>query len=272
MRTVYSTRKVVSRMEILASYTGLDLPAWSWAIVLSAGAGIGIAKTAVPGSGILVVTLMAIALPSRLSVGVMLPMLIFGDLFAVGKFWMHTDTRRLLTLLLCALPGLGAGYTVLRHASDDQLRPVIGGVVLAMLVLHQVSRVLKQRRGAVAAADGKTSPLLTAVFGFFAGFGTGMANASGPVMSLYLLIAGLPKLPFIAVTAWFFFIMNLLKIPLFLNLGLITMQSLRVNLLALPSIAAGALLGYWIVKRIPQERFNQIVLALAFVAALRLLM
>ncbi|NLD96735.1 MAG: sulfite exporter TauE/SafE family protein [Synergistaceae bacterium] len=258
-------------MEFLSSFTGLELSPWSWAIVLSAGAGVGIAKTAVPGSGILVVALMAMTLPSRLSVGVMLPMLIFGDLFAVGKFWMHTDKRRLLTLLLFALPGLGVGYMVLRFASDDQLRPIIGGVVLAMLILHQVSRVLKQRRGAAAAADGKTSPLLTAVFGFFAGVGTGMANASGPVMSLYLLIAGLPKLPFIAVTAWFFFIMNLLKVPLFFSLGLITMQSLRINMLALPSIAAGALLGYWIVKRISQERFNQIVLTLAFVAALRLL-
>ena len=258
-------------MEFLSSFTGLDLSPWSWAIVLSAGAGVGIAKTAVPGSGILVVALMAMTLPSRLSVGVMLPMLIFGDLFAVGKFWMHTDKRRLLTLLLFALPGLGAGYTVLRFASDDQLRPVIGGVVLAMLILHQVSRVLKQRREATAAADGKTSPLLTAVFGFFAGVGTGMANASGPVMSLYLLIAGLPKLPFIAVSAWFFFIMNLLKIPLFLNLGLITMQSLKVNLLTLPSIAAGALLGYWIVNRSPQARLNQNVRALAFTAPRRLL-
>ena len=65
--------------------------------------------------------------------------------------------------------------------------------------------------------------------------------------------------------------MNLLKVPLFFSLGLITMQSLRINMLALPSIAAGALLGYWMVKRISQERFNQIVLTLAFVAALRLL-
>ncbi|MFA7363036.1 MAG: TSUP family transporter, partial [Aminobacteriaceae bacterium] len=90
-------------------------------------------------------------------------------------------------------------------------------------------------------------------------------------MSLYFLIVGLPKLPFIATTAWFFFIMNLLKVPLFLNLGLISGQSLRVNLLTVPSIALGALLGYWIVNRISQERFNQIVLGLAFVAALRLL-
>jgi len=259
-------------VEFLSSFTGLDLPLWAWMIVLTAGAGIGIAKTAVPGSGILVVVLMAMALPSRMSIGVMLPMLIFGDLFAVGKFWRHTDKRRLFTLLPFALLGLGSGYMILRHASDSQLRPVIGGIVLVMLALHQVSRIVKKKRGeSNLPSPERTHPILTAIFGFFAGAGTGMANASGPVLSLYFIISGLPKLPFIATTAWFFFTLNLLKLPLFLDLGLINAQSLRINLLTIPSIAAGALLGYWIVKRIPQELFNRVVLALAFFAALRLI-
>ncbi|MDD4612898.1 MAG: sulfite exporter TauE/SafE family protein [Synergistaceae bacterium] len=259
-------------MDFLSSFTGLDLPLWGWLIVLTAGAGIGIAKTAVPGSGILVVVLMAMALPSRMSVGVLLPMLLFGDVFAVGKFWRHTDRRQLFTLLPFAFLGLGAGYMILRYVTNEQLKPIIGAVVLFMLGVHQVSRVLKKRsteRGDPASA--RTNPLLTVLFGFASGLGTGMANSSGPIMSLYFLIVGLPKLPFIATTAWFFFIMNLLKVPLFLNLGLISSQSLRVNLLTVPSIALGALLGYWIVRRISQERFNQIVLGLAFVAALRLL-
>ncbi|MDK2959718.1 MAG: uncharacterized protein PWP47_1762 [Synergistaceae bacterium] len=259
-------------MDFLASFTGLDLPTWAWIIVLTSGAGVGIAKTAVPGSGILVVVLMAMALPSRMSVGVLLPMLIFGDIFAVGKYWKHTDRRQLFTLLPFAFLGLGAGYLILRHVTNEQLKPIIGAVVLLMLGVHQISRIVKNKRIASGKSlPSRTSPFLTVLFGFFAGMGTGMANSSGPVMSLYLLIVGLPKLPFIATTAWFFFTMNLLKVPLFINLGLINVQSLKVNLLALPSIAAGAILGYWVVRRISQERFNQIVLALAFVAALRLM-
>ncbi len=113
---------------------------WGWLIVLSLRSGIGIAKTAVPGSGILVVVLMAMALPSRMSVGVLLPMLLFGDVFAVGKFWRHTDKRRLFTLLPFAFLGLGAGYTILRYVTNEQLKPIIGAVVLFMLGVHQVSR------------------------------------------------------------------------------------------------------------------------------------
>jgi uncharacterized membrane protein YfcA len=98
-----------------------------------------------------------------------------------------------------------------------------------------------------------------------------MANAAGPILSLYLLIAGLPKLPFIATSSGFFFILNLLKVPLFASLGIITAQSLRIDLMALPSVLVGALLGFWLVKRIPQEVFNRIVVVLAFLAAAKLL-
>ncbi len=260
-------------MEFLSAFTGLDLPLWSWIIVLAAGSGMGIAKTALPGSGILVVVLMAMALPSRMSVGVMLPMLLFGDLFALGKYWRFTDRRQLFLLLPFALAGLGAGYVVLRHVGNEELRPLIGGIVLLMLFLHQVSRFVKKKGEAKGSSPAcGTHPLVTAVFGFFGGMGTGMANSSGPVLSLYFLIARLPKLPFLATTAWFFFTMNLLKLPLYISLGLITGQSLRVNILALPSIVLGALLGYGVVKRIPQERFNQAVLLLAFAAALKLVL
>ncbi|NLA91283.1 MAG: sulfite exporter TauE/SafE family protein, partial [Synergistaceae bacterium] len=99
-------------MDFLMQFTGLDLSWWAWLIVLTSGAGIGIAKTAVPGSGILVVALMAMALPSRMSVGVLLPLLIFGDMFALGKFWRYTDRKLLLSLIPFALLGLGTGFFI----------------------------------------------------------------------------------------------------------------------------------------------------------------
>lgn len=259
--------------EFLSGLTGLDLPILSWCLLLLAGAGVGLSKTAIPGGGILAVVLTAMALPSRMSVGVLLPMLIFGDFFAIGKYRPHIDRKQLVTLLPFALIGLGGGYVILRYASNEQLKPIIGAAVLAMLALQQVNARLKKRREGLSAsaASRPISPVVTAIFGVLSGMGTGMANAAGPILSLYLLIAGLPKLQFIATSSGFFFILNLLKVPLFASLGIITTQSLRIDLLALPSVLAGALLGFWLVKRIPQEVFNRIVVALAFVAAVKLL-
>ena len=260
--------------EFLSGLTGLDLPILSWCLLLLAGVSVGLSKTAIPGGGILAVVLTAMALPSRMSVGVLLPMLIFGDFFAIGKYRPHIDRRQLVTLLPFALIGLGGGYVILRFVTNEQLKPIIGAAVLAMLALQQVNARLKKRREdatGAAAANRPVSPVVTAIFGVLSGMGTGMANAAGPILSLYLLIAGLPKLQFIATSSGFFFILNLLKVPLFASLGIITTQSLRIDLLALPSVLAGALLGFWLVKRIPQEVFNRIVVALAFVAAVKLL-
>ena len=258
--------------EFLSGLAGLDIPIMSWCLLLLAGMCVGLSKTAIPGGGILAVVLTAMALPSRTSVGVLLPMLIFGDFFAIGKYRPHIDRRQLLTLLPFALVGLTGGYAILRFVTNEQLKPIIGGAVLAMLTLQQVNARLKKRREGLTAAAGRpVSPVVTAIFGVLSGMGTGMANAAGPILSLYLLIAGLPKLQFIATSSGFFFILNLLKVPLFASLGIITTQSLRIDLLALPSVLVGALLGFWLVKRIPQEVFNRIVVALAFVAAVKLL-
>ena len=257
--------------EFLSGLTGLDLPILSWCLLLLAGVCVGLSKTVIPGGGILAVVLTATALPSRMSVGVLLPMLIFGDFFAIGKYRPHIDRKQLAMLLPFALIGLGVGYVILRFVTNEQLKPIIGAAVLAMLALQQVNARLKKRREGLTAANRPVSPVVTAVFGVLSGMGTGMANAAGPILSLYLLIAGLPKLQFIATSSGFFFILNLLKVPLFASLGIITTQSLRIDLLALPSVLVGALLGFWLVKRIPQEVFNRIVVALAFVAAVKLL-
>ncbi len=162
--------------ELLSGLTGLDIPLWSWWVVLLGGTSIGLAKTAIPGSSILLVVLMAMALPPRLSVGVMLPMLIFGDFFAIGKYWPHVDRKRLFTLLPFSLIGLGGGYIILRYVTDEQLKPIIGGVVLAMLALQQVNSFLKKRRR--DATDRPVSPPVTAVFGTLSGMTTAMANAA----------------------------------------------------------------------------------------------
>lgn len=50
--------------------------------------------------------------------------------------------------------------------------------------------------------------------GLLGGFATMMGNAAGPVMALYLLSMHLPKNSYIGTAAWFFFIVNLSKVPL----------------------------------------------------------
>lgn len=98
-----------------------------------------------------------------------------------------------------------------------------------------------------------------------------MANAAGPIMIIYLLAMRLPKIEFVGTSAWFFFVVNWLKVPFSASLELMTAESLKLDLMMLPFIAMGAITGILVLKRIPQKAFNTIVQILAACAAIKLL-
>jgi uncharacterized membrane protein YfcA len=108
-------------------------------------------------------------------------------------------------------------------------------------------------------------------YGLSAGFATTVANAAGPVMNLYLLARRLPKTEFVATGAWFFFVVNLVKLPIYAGHGLIDRRSLLFDLALAPSVVVGALLGRALLHRMPQAIFDKLVMALTVCAAVLLL-
>jgi uncharacterized membrane protein YfcA len=99
------------------------------------------------------------------------------------------------------------------------------------------------------------------------GFATMTANAAGPVMTLYLSASGIDKRRFVGTSAWFFLIVNLVKVPFSVGLGLLhTDDVVRAAALA-PAVLVGALVGYATVTRISQRTFDVAVLLASGVAA-----
>lgn len=236
-----------------------------WVVLAACAFAIGIAKTGLPGMGILVVPFLAMVFPAKASVGLLLPILIFADLFAVGYYRHHGKWRHLVKLLPAALVGIVVGYIVLLHIENRTLKPLIGIIVLGMLVL---------RFRSVFRGNEQSVPqywLFSAAMGFLAGVTTMMANAAGPVMVLYLLSMRFDKTKFIGTAAWFFFIVNWLKVPFMAHLDMITLTSLKMDILVFPAVIAGALTGIWLLNRIPQRLFNIVALLLAAAAAIKLL-
>jgi uncharacterized membrane protein YfcA len=244
----------------------LDLDLVGWVVVSLCAIMVGITKTGIPGLGILVVPLMAIAIPARQSVGVLLGILILADLFAIVYHRRNAKWGHVLRLLPAAFAGIVAGYFGLKVVNDQQLKPIIGGIVLVMLgVNYWWTR---------AKAEDTPVPMqwwFAVGLGFLAGVTTMMANAAGPIMIIYLLAMRLPKVEFVGTGAWFFFVINWLKVPFSANLELMTAESVKLDFIMLPFIAAGAAVGILVLKRIPQKAFTAVVQILAVAAAIRLL-
>jgi hypothetical protein len=244
----------------------MDLAVWQW-ILLALGAFFtGLAKTGVAGLGVLTVALFANALPARESTGALLPLLLSADLLAVAYFRKHASWPHLWKLFPWVIAGVIAGYFALDRISNAQVARLIGGILLAMLVIH-VWR--KQRANQMDQLP--HTWWIAAITGILSGFTTMTANAAGPIMVLYLLAVGLPKLAFVGTGAWFFMLVNAFKVPFSMHLGLITTQSLLLDALLLIPMLPGALLGPLILKRLEQQRFEQMALILTALAAARLL-
>jgi len=242
----------------------LELTLPELAVVALCATLIGITKTGIPGIGIVVVPLMATVMEARQSVGVLLGILILADLFAAGYYRRHAQWRHIFRLLPATLVGIVLGFFALRAVSDEQLQPIIGGIVLGMLAVNWW-----QNRGEVE----KKVPhqwWFVAGVGILAGVATMMANAAGPIMIIYLLAMRLPKMEFVGTAAWFFFVVNWLKVPFQANLELMTIESVKLNLAMLPFIAAGAIIGILVLKKIPQKAFKIVVQLLAAAAAIKL--
>lgn len=236
---------------------------WAWAMV--AALGIGISKSGLPGVSLVHVVVMAQLFPAQASTGVVLPMLVFGDCGAVALFRRHADTRHLVRTLPPAIAGVAAGWWLMR-AHPGGFNRWIGGTVL---VLAGMQMVRDWRPAWFEAAP--HHPAFAWSMGFTAGVTTMVANAAGPVMGLYLLAVSLPKAVFVGTGAWFFLIINLIKIPFSAQLGLISGRTLAFNLVLSPLIVAGLLLGRRVVARLPQKLFDTLVLLFAVVASLKLM-
>jgi len=244
----------------------LELNVVSWGIVVLCSIMVGVAKTGVPGVGVLIVPLMAVALPTGTSIGFVLGILMVGDLFAIIYHRRNAEWRYMLHLLPAAIAGIVTGYFILGIVDEQQLRPIIGGIVLLMLGIH-----CWRERNQTEETSIPTQWWFAAGLGFIAGIISMMANAAGPVMIIYLLAMRLPKIEFVGTGAWFFFIVNWIKVPFSAKLDLMTLETIKLNMMMVPFIAVGALLGIFLLKRVPQKAFTAIVQILAVVAAVKLI-
>ncbi|MFD6532087.1 sulfite exporter TauE/SafE family protein [Streptomyces sp. NPDC060184] len=292
------------------------------AVLAAASALVGFSKTSINGANTISLAVFAAVLPARESTGVLLPLLIAGDVLAVLVYRRHAHWPTLLRLFPAVAVGLVAGTLFLKYAGDGAVRTSIGAILLIMVGVtlrrrHRagppegeeraqaggrahVASVAAAAEGRAAAEGGATAEggarsegtnrtaatdsrpsgrrarnaarAQAGTYGVLGGFTTMVANAAGPVMSLYLLSSGMRKLGFLGTSAWFFLIVNVTKVPFSVGLGLIDGRSLLLDAVLVLFVLPGAWLGRRCVDRINQRLFERIVLVATVVGGLQLLL
>ena len=243
----------------------MNLETWDWLIAVTAALIVGVAKAGIGGLGLLAAVLFTQILPAKTASGALLPLLCLGDLVGAAFYRRHADWGHLGRLFPWTALGVLGGYFLLERLSDAEARRLVGGIVLGMAALH----VARRRQANVNEVFGAW---FAPGVGILAGVTTLVANAAGPLLAIYLLAMRLPKLDFVGTAAVFFLALNLFKIPFMGGLGLITSESLRLNLLLAPAVLVGAWGGRAVVARLDQRAFENVALALSVIAAARLML
>jgi len=223
---------------------------------------IGLSKSGLSGTATLNVVLMAQAFGAKASVGLVLPLLIVADFMGYFLNRHGGSWRRVLPMAPPAIAGVIAGYFLLGEIDNATARTVIGWLIIGLLGFKLV---LDASKGALAVLTGHR--VFAWIMGLCAGVTTMLANAAGPVMTVYLLSQRLEKKDHLGTFSRFFLFINLFKVPFSANLGIINPHSLMTNLVLLPAVVMGILLGWQILKRIPQKPFEWTLFVMTLIAA-----
>ncbi|MFC8824336.1 sulfite exporter TauE/SafE family protein [Streptomyces sp. NPDC057137] len=245
---------------------------WEFVALAAAAALVGFSKTAVSGANTVSLAVFAAVLPARESTGVLLPILIVGDTIAVLTYRRHAHWPTLWRLFPAVAGGVVIGTVFMVWADDGAVRVSIGSILLLMAGVT----IWRRRHAPEEDTPEETASLKGRVkarsYGVLGGFTTMVANAGGPVMSLYLLSAGFRKLGFLGTSAWFFLIVNTTKVPFSVGLGLIDRESLLLDAMLVLFVLPGALIGKLCVDRIDQRVFERLVIGATVLGGLQLLL
>lgn len=256
-----------------------DLSVTTWVVLTLATFIVGITKSALPGAVTIVVAMYAAVLPAKESTGAILVLLILGDFGAILVYRRTVSWATLVRLIPTVIFGLILGYLFLDFSNDTQVSIAIAVILLLIIGvgLYQTRQTRKAHTKTASPSGGAapSSELKTRTerlfYGTSGGFMTMVANAAGPSMSMYFLTVRLPARMFLGTMAWFFAVINLIKLPFSINLGLVTPESVVMNIVLIPALIGGFMAGLFVIKRVTQETFEHLIIVFTVIGSSYLL-
>ncbi len=250
-------------MEALLNPLHTDWTTW-WLTILCALVA-GLSKSGLKGFAMINIPILAHLYGGMASVGILLPFLIFGDTFAVIYYRRSAEWKYIKKLLPWAIIGIALAVFVGKYVNDDQFRTTIAIAILICLAILVYRDVIN------GSVDLTKKQWFSSSLGLSGGFATMIGNAAGPIFNLYLMSMRLPKETFIGTGAYFYLVLNLIKVPIHVVYWKsITLETFQLNLVCLPVLIIGAFIGKRVVKLIPEKAYRIFVMGVITISAIML--
>lgn len=242
---------------MLAQLSTLD-----WIYLIGSAFVLGLSKSGIKGISIIIVALMVFVFGAKASTGILLPMLLVGDIFAVIYYNRHAQRKYLFRLLPFMMVGVLLGTWIGENLSEEVFRRSMAIVIFisVAVMFWWDQRKSKQVPKHIAFAG---------IMGLTAGFTTMVGNLAGSFANIFFLAMQLPKNAFIGTTAWLFLIINLFKVPFHVfSWGTITWETLKVDAVLVLPILLGLFVGIKILKKVNDKLFRKFILVMTAIGAI----
>lgn len=233
----------------------------NWILISLAAFVLGLAKAGLKGIDMLNVTIMAIVFGGKASTGIVLPLLSAADIMAVMYYHRHAQWKHFWKIIPWMAVGILIGVLVGKELDEVYFRKIMAVIIVIAVALM----LFLEFRKKIVIPDNK---LFAGSIGLTAGFTTMLGNLAGAFANIYFLAMRMPKNDFIGTAAWVFLVINLFKLPFQVFYWKnINGDSLYIDLLLLPSLVAGFLIGVKLVSIIKDDSYRKIVIALTLIGA-----
>jgi uncharacterized protein len=209
--------------------------------------------------------LLALAMPPAQAVGLLLPLLMLMDAISLRPYWRKWDWRHSLLLMAGGIPGTLLGWWIFGSISPDGIRLMVGLSALGF-VLWQIAR----QRGWYRPPDHDPGAAKGLFWGTVTGFTSFISHAGGPPASMYLLGIGLDKTRYQASTVLVFWWVNLIKLPAYIQIGMLNRGLVAPILILAPIAVAGVFLGVWAHRRVSDKFYFRLTYTLLAVTGAKL--
>jgi uncharacterized membrane protein YfcA len=218
------------------------------------------ASQAITGFGfaLVLVPLLSFFLEPRLVVMISLSLGLACKAPLLATCWRDVQLDRIAALSLASMLGALGGTQILLRADPDVMRVAIGLIVIAFSIplLFEMARPIGRER------------LATVVVGLVSGVINGATSMGGPPIVLFGVNQSWKKEQFRANLLGAFAISNTWTLVLLLASGNLAGEAFTLDLMYLPGLVVGVVVGSYLFGRIPAGPFRKAVVLLVIATGL----
>lgn len=251
---------------MLDIFSQFQLSYTQWFIALLGVFLLGFSKAGIKGIGVIIVLLMAFVFGGKASTGILIPLMIVADVFAVIYYHRHTQWNLLIKLLPAMVVGVLIGVWFGNDISEHVFKQIMAVFILITVIIMVFMERKKDK-------SIPTNKFFSNGMGLLSGITSMIGNLAGAFASIYFLAMRLPKNEFIGTAAWLFFIINVFKLPFHIFVWkTVTTETLLLNLFLVPGVVIGFLVGVQLVKLIQNDLYRKFILVVTAAGAVIILL